>query len=252
MLFAGADAALDELQSDFRIATSPGIVTTGGIVQLVDTTQTIRDYVSWGDTPGATLTLPTGRMLERQYIDTIPSITGSMTKDFVSKLIDTQLPRGGGYIAYVAPVNRCEGIIISEIAANVAVDQQFVELYNPTDHSIDTTGCLLQTNRSTTKHHELSGTVQPGQYIALPIAAIQLTLTKTTTGTVYLLSSDGKEETDARSYDSLATNTSWSWFGEGDWRQTFALTPNAPNAWQEFLPCSDGYERNWPLSQNRR
>jgi len=251
ILIAASKVASGQLVPDLKL--SKNLVYVDGIVQLLNNTGQVIEHISWGTDTGFPA-LSTGKMINRNYTpEGVPYISGDLTKDFdYTEAIKAGPERAGGYIAYVAPVNRCAGLMISEIAANVAADKQFIELYNPTSLPIILDGCLLQTNRSTTKSYALSGTLQPGGYVSILVSTTGLTLTKTTTGTVYLLSSDGKEEMDARSYDGLAAETSWAWFGESDWRQTFSATPGQANVWQKFLPCDPGYERNLETGRCRK
>lgn len=139
--------------------------------------------------------------------------------------------------------NSCDGVRISEIAANHS--NQFIELYNQSTESIDVSGCQLQTNRSETARYVFPNEtfINADDYIAVYVSQSGLSLTKTTTGTVYLLSSDGATEVDAKSYENLNEGTSLSLIG-GMWRQTFAVTPGANNQHEEFLPCAEGYIRN--------
>lgn len=140
-------------------------------------------------------------------------------------------------------VNTCNGLRLSEIAANY--DPQFIEVYNSTTKAIDMSGCQLQTNRSETARYVFASdsTLGAGAYLAVPIAQTDLTMTKTTTGTVYILSSDGSVEVDARSYENLDADTSLALVG-GTWQQTFTVTPGSENTYQQYPPCEAGYTRN--------
>lgn len=141
------------------------------------------------------------------------------------------------------PVNNCEGIRINEIAANSA--NQFIELQNATNQDVLLDGCQLQTNRSATKSYVFGAEViTAGAYRIIPINETELTLTKTTSGIVYLLSSDGLVEIDSQAYSNLASDTSWARLDDGTWWQTYAPTPGANNVIQKYLPCDDGYVRN--------
>lgn len=141
-------------------------------------------------------------------------------------------------------VNQCNGVVINEIAANVATEDQYVELKNSSDAAIDLTGCALQTNRSMTKQYVFGPEwLEPGAYRTVYIKDTGLTLTKTTSGIVYILSSDLTTETDAVTYENLDENTSWAKV-MGEWTQTYAVTPGAENAWQQYPACESGYERN--------
>lgn len=140
-------------------------------------------------------------------------------------------------------VNECAGLKISEIGANYA--PQFIEVYNASTSEIDISGCQLQTNRSQTDSFIFpdSTFLGPNERIAISTGSTALSLTKTTTGTVYILSSDGSVEVDARSYENLDENTSYALVG-GKWLQTFLVTPGSENAYAEYPACEDGYIRN--------
>lgn len=81
------------------------------------------------------------------------------------------------------------------------------------------------------------------EYKTVYITDTPLTLTKTTTGRVYLLSSDGNTEADSVTYANLATETSWIYTLTGTWGQTYQRTPGAGNAYVQYPACSDGYIR---------
>jgi len=143
-----------------------------------------------------------------------------------------------------AVINMCEGLTISEIAANVATEDQYIELRNDLGSPLDLTGCALQTNRSTTTQYVFGAEqLAPGAFRTVYVKDTGLTLTKTTTGTVYVLSSDLMTETDAVSYENLDENTAWAKVS-GDWVQTYAVTPNAENVAQQYPACDAGYVRN--------
>ena len=140
------------------------------------------------------------------------------------------------------PLNLCEGLTINEIGANI--DEQFIEIANSTNAPVDLTDCRLMTNRSATKYYEFGVEIlSVGALKVVKIADTELTLTKTTAGTVYILSSDGQAEVDAISYSNLTKNTSWALVGDG-WVQTFNITMGRENVYQEFPACQEGYFRN--------
>jgi hypothetical protein len=141
-------------------------------------------------------------------------------------------------------LNECQGLILTEIGANLDNTEQFIEVFNGNEEAVAITGCQLQTNRSTTKTYVFDEVqLQSGEYLAIYIKDTQLTLTKTTTGTVYLLS-EGAVEVDTRSYENLKATTSWALLSTGEWKQTYAPTPGKPNVWKEFPPCPAGQVRN--------
>ena len=141
-------------------------------------------------------------------------------------------------------VNRCDGIRLNEIAANVTSEDQFIEIHNANDEVIDLEGCALQTNRSNTTSFVFGNeALAPNEVKAIYVKDTDLTLTKTTTGSVYLLSSDFLNEIDSVEYDELGETTSWA-FVSGAWNQTYVITPNATNVWMQYLECETGYVRS--------
>jgi len=140
-------------------------------------------------------------------------------------------------------VNMCNGLIVSEVAANVASEDQFIEIMNTSTVDLKVDGCVIQTNRSTINSFLLSGILPSGGTQAIYIKDTPLTLTKTTSGAVYILSSDKQSEISSVDYENLAENTSLA-LVSNVWLQTYAVTPNAANIWQEYPLCDDGYFRN--------
>lgn len=141
------------------------------------------------------------------------------------------------------PVNECAGVRVSEIAANVADEEQFVELHNITDRPVSMLGCGIQTNRSTTATYVFGDEViSAGGFWVVYIKDTPLTLTKTTSGTVYVISSDKMVEADNREYSNLKADTSWADI-QGVWKQTYEMTPGTPNIWTEYPACDAGYYR---------
>lgn len=139
-------------------------------------------------------------------------------------------------------VNRCESIIISEIAANVDDVAQFIEIQNASNQTQSLDGCRLQTNRSSL-YFELGGELNGGQMTTIFVSATPLTLTKTTTGTVYVLSSDGQFEASTVEYANLKEKTSYASIN-GEWLQTYTMTPDAVNRYKQYPDCVAGSARN--------
>jgi hypothetical protein len=132
--------------------------------------------------------------------------------------------------------------MVNEIGANMA--RQFIEITNASDVEVSLAGCRIMTNRSATAAIILPEvTLLPGAYYTVYLSETVLKLTKTTTGTVYLLASDGETEVDSRYYEDLSSETSWAYFAD-DWKQTFAPTPEATNVYEQYAPCTEGYARN--------
>jgi hypothetical protein len=153
---------------------------------------------------------------------------------------DSQQPENPGIVT-----NECQGIILTEIGANLDSAEQFIELFNGSTEPVVVSGCQLQTNRSTTKTYVLGELeLASGEYLAIYIKDTELTLTKTTSGTVYLLAEDSLVEVDVQGYANLKATTSWALLPSGEWKQTYTPTPGQANIWQEYPPCPAGQVRN--------
>ena len=234
----------------FDDTTATGsLAKTGGTVRIVQTAPTpvLIDTVGWGRTDqfeGAPAPSDSTTPLQRCYGATVVDTDNNKNDlQLYDEAILRVLP-----LCVVAPpepvVNECKGLVLSEIGANLESNAQFIEIENPTATAIDLTGCRVQTNRSSTAYYSLPNqSLAPGTMYVLKIQGSGLTLTKTTSGTVYVLSSDGKTEVDSQDYSTLAEQTSLAFFGDS-WQQTYAVTPGEKNVYQQFASCAAGYERN--------
>lgn len=234
-----------------RIAQfSQNLIQSGGALYVVKDGAML-DELAWGDaqTPSrahsAGKPVP-GEALQRCLVGEVPyqASPRDASLEFIYYMSDPLTPGRAISCPPAQPepfVNLCEGLKLSEIAANV--EAQYVEVYNVSAVPLDMTSCRLQTNRSQVFYSFSEGQLQPGEYLSISIADTDLTLTKTTMGTVYLLSSDGNMEIDSQSYANLAKDTSWALFGDV-WKQTYIVTAGEANRYQQYLPCDAGYERN--------
>ena len=201
----GAYIDSDNSANDFSEAEPRELYEYGSLIEMVDMCVNIEDYQSM-----------------------IPE--GYLRHEGTGDCVDMSLP-----------VRTCEGIVISELAANVT--DQFIELYNQTNESLDISGCLLQTNRGNATYALPDVVLAAGAYEPVYIADTDLTLTKTTSGTVYLLSSDGKLEADSSMYSNLAKETSWA-LVDGVWKQTYEITAGKANRYVKYPACDEGYWRD--------
>lgn len=237
-----------------------------GAIRLVDATGELLDQVAWGGATKSFYGKPamapgTDLSIQRCFVDGV--LVNAAIRDTSQEFVvyKDELPTPGVGLACpedsdVNPtdpgvvVNTCEGLRISEVGANLA--RQFVELQNTLDEPLDAAGCRIMTNRSASAYFALPEmTIEPRGYFVVEIEKTPLTLTKTTTGTVYVLSSDGGMEMDSQSYANLAKETSWALVGD-EWKQTYTVTPGATNVYQQYLPCDTGYERNEETGRCRK
>ena len=138
------------------------------------------------------------------------------------------------------PLNRCDGLGLSEIGANL--DEQFIEIVNVKNQEASISGCKLATNR-TKKPYVLGDTkLRAGEYLKVDVKSAKLMLSKRSRGEVYLLDSAGNE-IDTATYESMPDNSSWSLIGS-EWVKTYAPTPGGKNIFKEFADCKPGYVRN--------
>ncbi len=239
-----------------------GMSQTSGYVQLVDHEMNEIDRVGWGavevygqnsEEPPIPYPsfpkneLPDDNMLLRKQVGRVMQDTDKDNEDFIATA-ELTVHASNVYEEEIVVITEppeaivdCAGVVINEVGANL--NKQFIELYNTTDAAVSLAGCKLQTNRSSATYTLMQEELEPEEYVAIYISDTELTLTKTKTGTVYLLSSDGKVKNDVIEYSDLRAGTSWSRFMDG-WRQTYAVTPGEENVDQPYLPCDDGYYRN--------
>ncbi|MCL2085723.1 hypothetical protein FWH09_02190 [Candidatus Saccharibacteria bacterium] len=140
------------------------------------------------------------------------------------------------------PVKDCSVLEINEIGANMANERQFVEVRNTSRMGFNVGGCKIATAKSRAVFIFPDEELRSGELLAVNPDSQGLRLIKTTTDTVYVLSSDGTE-VDEVSYANLRAGTSFAKFDRG-WAQTFVTTPDEENVYAEFAPCPVGQERN--------
>lgn len=270
------EAAGSEFSADYVFSLS--LSNSSGRLAIFDSKNDLKDAVAWGssyvDQGDTTVQLGSkGLAFSRKFNDQLGFYvdTDNNANDFVAGVFRSGFDIGSLQDVYDAclnieglqvatpadwfrdeatgecsqvppePVNFCEGVIISEIAANT--DNQFIELQNTTGRAVDLAGCHLKTNRSEDTHQFGDLKLEPKAYVTVKVPDTPLILTKTSTGTVELLSSDKSLESDRVSYNNLAKDTSWSKI-DGIWKQTYQLTPDGPNSYLEYPPCESGYFRN--------
>lgn len=138
------------------------------------------------------------------------------------------------------PKNLCQGLVLSEVAVNVAQDKQFIEIRNATNEIINLTGCRLWTNWSGLAEYVFDEVELGGQqYLAVFLKDTKLQLSKTDVAKVELRNELG-EVVDKLTIEPLTPNSSYAQMGT-EFVKTFALTPNLPNLDLPELSCNVGY-----------
>lgn len=253
-----------------------------GKLRLIDAAGEVKDFVGWGSAnefwgagpalaPNSTMSLQRHINSQGKYLNTPDNAKDFIRAPFTTiyqvgllyEVTDTcvnliglqvdvpvtMIQNARGECVERASINFCEGITINEIGANTT--RQYIELYNPTKTTRTLEGCRLLTNRSSTNFHLLHQTLPAAGHLVIYIDETPLKLTKTTSGTVYLVASDQETETDSRYYEDLSSDTSWSAFSDG-WKQTYALTPGEQNAYTQYPSCEEGQIRNLATGRCRK
>jgi hypothetical protein len=245
-----------------------------GSIRLLDATGTVQDLTGWGSSTACFESSPaplvsTNKSIHR-YLDcntSIPVDTDDNSTDFV--LSSDEYPPSPGVLS--GPVtddcqeelpedeeeppegglgggsqSSCAGVVISELLPNpTGLDNghEFIELFNPTNDFIPLAGCMLQTSANSKIFTFSQSQLNPGQYKAFYDSTTGLTLANSAGGSVYLINTDDSE-IDQADYDAnLEDNVSWSLI-DGNWQETFSVTPNSANKLLETKPCPAGQFRN--------
>lgn len=150
------------------------------------------------------------------------------------------------------PPYYCQDVMISELLPNPQgprsehprEDNAYIELLNPTEDFIPLVGCGLQTTSSDLIFWFGDITLEPAQRIAFFERESGLQLPVSPSGTVYLLAPDETELTSTTYPSNSPEGASWAWFGEDEWKYSYAPSPGEENTQQELRPCPEGQERN--------
>ena len=141
--------------------------------------------------------------------------------------------------------SQCKGVLFSEILSYYENSkmEQFIELYNSGSEQVLLDGCKI---RYKNKDYELSGIVKAeGYYVFYPMGQFSLTKNPTNYNRVELVDAND-EIMDRLDYpNGQRKGTAYALIGYDDigkeiWRTTYALTPGAPNVFQEFKSCEEG------------
>lgn len=243
---------------------------SGGHIQIIDSAGQMIDRVGWGSAAQALVKAvkapEAGTSAFRQQDDQGGLVnTGDNALDFT--ITSTPGPAGGGYTAdppaeipddpdTATPdetdgpeadpsPTQCGSLAISELVPNPEgsdTGHEYIELRNAGTTTVRTEGCSLQTSGSSKVYSLPAITLQPGEYRTFSDVETGLTLPNSAGGTVYLL--DGTTEVQAVIYPAaLGDDVGWAHV-DGNWVQTFTLSPNSPNIWTASEPCPAGQERN--------
>lgn len=141
-------------------------------------------------------------------------------------------------------VPKCRGLQFSEVLSYYEnnSDEQFVELYNGTDHNIDITGCQVRYKK---KDYLLSGIIPPDGYFARYLPEVTLTKNPTSSNAIDLIDTDGIIVDTLTYYNGQKKGTAHAAFGyqnngKPEWLQTYHPTPGEANDYQKYKTCPAG------------
>lgn len=139
---------------------------------------------------------------------------------------------------------KCADLRFSEIFTYYADAQseQFIEFFNPTLESVDLAGCRISYKN---RLYPLSGTVPETGYFAFRSESLKLTKNPTSSNELFLVDVTGKTVDAIEYFHGQKKSVSFAHFGIDEtgaaiWRQTYAVTPDAENVFQEFRSCPIG------------
>ena len=141
-------------------------------------------------------------------------------------------------------ISQCGGVTVSEILSYYAESQseQFIELYNSNSEQVLLDGCSI---RYKNKLYPLTGILKPDAYQARYLTDFSITKNPTNINTIEILDTNSTVVDKVEYPNGQLKGTSWALIGYDDkgeklWRTTYAVTPGAPNIYQEFRTCESG------------
>lgn len=147
------------------------------------------------------------------------------------------------------PLSKCQGLQFSEILTyyESSKSEQFIELYNPTSHTIDLQGCALKYRNKT---HYLFGKIQDLDYYTYYPNSFTLTKNPTSFNSIDLIDSTGSVVDSLIIQHGQKKAASLAQFehdpnGKEQWLQTYRPTPESPNIYQQYRTCPPGRTLNY-------
>lgn len=154
------------------------------------------------------------------------------------------------------PTSSCRGLEFTEVLSYYAEDasEQFVELYNVADQSINLNGCTLSYKK---KSYPLIGEIPADGYFTIYPSkftpSFSLTKNPSSSNSIELLDTDGTVLDILIYPHGQKKSVAYAKFvdvdGSESWDFTYAVTPGSTNTYQEFRTCPAGKVIN-PVTGN--
>lgn len=239
-----------------------GLAATSGHLKLFNTGQQLVDSVGWGAAihpeGSATAAAAAGKILQRHGLipEPLQDLNNNAADFYQTELI---LPVGGNISEEVLLPERCDatdsscvdnstagpGLVLSELLADaIGTDagQEFIEVYNPADTALSTSGYSLQLGSNLTKSYRLPEVlIEAKSYRAFSDSETGLTLPNTS-ASLRLVAPDGTTSSEV-AYTELEEGASLVYIN-ASWQQTYLPTPGAENSLVAIKPCLANQVRN--------
>ncbi len=237
-----------------------GLASTSGHIKLLDAGQKLVDSVGWGSAihpEGSVAIAPaSGKLLQRhgQIPETLQDLNNNAVDFYQTELV---FPVGGNTYEEILLPETCSAndstcasnlnsrLVLSELlpdATGADAGQEFIELYNPTDSAVSSSGYSLQLGPSFAKNYPLPDSlIEAKSYRAFSDVETGLTLPNTS-ASLRLVAPDGITSSET-TYSELEEATSIAYVN-GSWQQTYQPTPGTENTLVAVKPCPENQTRN--------
>ena len=139
---------------------------------------------------------------------------------------------------------QCKGLMFTEIFSyyEELKTEQFVEIYNFSSEQVLVKDCFIKYKN---KLYAIDGIVKPEEYMVRYATDFSLTKNPNNYNTLELVDINGLVVDKVDYPNGQKKGTSYAFIGydasgERIWRTTYAVTPGAPNHYQEFKTCEEG------------
>lgn len=215
-----------------------GMSQTGGVIQVKNNTGTSVDIVGWGTADTSESQVATaaqgGEVIYRSFDDVTQTMQDSDNNFSDFDVSSTETPKLSPAIEIPAPdiATAYPKLSLNELFPNPASPQtdtsdEFIELYNPNNVSVDLSGWILK-DAGGTSHIIKNKSIPALGYLTITSAESSLSLNNT--GDVILLfSPDNNLVDESADYGDAKEGLTWAVVGYS-WSWTVSPTPNAANS----------------------